>query len=92
MASKETCAGCLRVKENKVADLWCNDCEEPVCRPCSKVHRKFAIPHDIKDITNLSNDKKTSTKNCKVHAGQKLIFFLCTSRCNSMHNLFTWVP
>lgn len=71
MAENEVCAGCLRDNEEEIAVMWCNDCEEP----CSKAHRKFAIPHDVIDIKDISNVSKNMSKICKEHAGQKLLLF-----------------
>ncbi|CAC5373463.1 unnamed protein product [Mytilus coruscus] len=92
MADNEVCAGCLRDNEEEIAVLWCNDCEEPVCRPCGKAHRRFAIPHDVIDIKDISNVSKTMSKICKEHAGQKLIFFcvyhdkiLCPACLSELH-------
>ncbi|CAC5373872.1 unnamed protein product [Mytilus coruscus] len=65
MADNEVCAGCLRDNEEEIAVMWCNDCEEPVCRPCGKAHRRFAIPHDVIDIKDISNVSKTMSKMCK---------------------------
>ncbi|CAC5373874.1 TRIM33 [Mytilus coruscus] len=75
MATNEVCAGCLRDNEEEIAVLWCNDCEELVCRPCSKVHRRFAIPHDVVDIKHIPDVNKALSKICKDHTGQKLFFF-----------------
>ncbi|CAG2212694.1 unnamed protein product [Mytilus edulis] len=75
MADNELCAGCLRDNEEEIAVMWCNDCEEPVCRTCSKVHRRFALPHDVIEIKDISNVSKTMPKICKEHAGQKLLLF-----------------
>ncbi|XP_071149157.1 transcription intermediary factor 1-beta-like [Mytilus edulis] len=74
-ADNHICAGCLRGDEEEIAVSWCNDCEEPVCRPCDKAHRRFAVPHDVIDIKDISNVSKTITKICREHTGQKLIFF-----------------
>ncbi|XP_063411644.1 uncharacterized protein LOC134694559 [Mytilus trossulus] len=75
MEDNELCAGCLRDNEKEIAVMWCNDCEEPVCRPCGKVHRRFAVPHDVIEIKDISNVSKTMSKICKEHAGQKLLLF-----------------
>ncbi|CAG2212692.1 unnamed protein product [Mytilus edulis] len=75
MADNEVCAGCRRDNEEEMTVSWCNDYDEPVCRPCSKVHRRFVIPHDIVDINHIPNVKKVLSKTCKDHAGHKLIFF-----------------
>ncbi|CAC5373462.1 unnamed protein product [Mytilus coruscus] len=74
MTDNVVCAGCLRDNEEEITVMWCNDCEEPVCRPCGKAHRRFAIPNDVIDIKDISSVNKTMTKICKEHTGQKLIF------------------
>ncbi|VDI59309.1 Hypothetical predicted protein [Mytilus galloprovincialis] len=55
MADTEVCAGCCRENEAVIVVSGCNDCDEPVCRPCSKVYRRFVIPHDIVDIKHNPN-------------------------------------
>ncbi|XP_063411645.1 tripartite motif-containing protein 5-like [Mytilus trossulus] len=75
MTDTEICAGCLRVNEREIAVSWCNDCGEPVCRTCDKAHRRFAVPHDVIGIKDISNVSKAITKVCREHTGQKLIFF-----------------
>lgn len=78
MSTIELCAGCLRVNEKETAFLWCNTCEEPVCLPCSRAHRKFTLPHDVIDMKDVAIVNKALPMDCKNHAGQKLIFF-CVS-------------
>ncbi|CAG2186505.1 unnamed protein product [Mytilus edulis] len=53
MASAELCQCCLRENEEEVADHWCNDCSEAVCRNCGKAHRRFAVAHDVISIKDV---------------------------------------
>ncbi|CAG2212691.1 EFP [Mytilus edulis] len=47
-----------------------NLCVDLVVKP-----RRFALPHDVIDIKDLSTVNKPMSKICKAHTGQKLIFF-----------------
>lgn len=75
MAGVELCEGCLRENEEEVADQWCNDCSEPVCRNCGKAHRRFAVAHNVISIKDVPACRKSIPKNCLTHENKKLILF-----------------
>lgn len=92
MEGNHVCEGCLRDDIEEVAYSWCKDCEEPVCIPCCKAHRRYSVPHDVTDIKDIAVRCKTFPKTCKEHTGQKLIFFcvihdtiICSSCFNGSH-------
>ncbi|CAG2212686.1 CESA [Mytilus edulis] len=76
MADNEVCAGCLRDDEEEIAVMWCNDCEEPVCRPCSKVHRS----------TNMQEIGKAETEESEVNLFH-LVKHLDNSQLSNEKNL-----
>lgn len=75
MASVELCQCCLRENEEEVADLWCNECSEAVCRNCGKAHRRFAVAHDVISIENASACRKAIPKYCLSHDNKLFILF-----------------
>ncbi|CAG2240865.1 unnamed protein product [Mytilus edulis] len=58
MANVDLCQGCLRENEEEVADQWCNDCNEAVCRNCG--HDQL-ICHEC-----LSNNHRICNKILKI--------------------------
>ncbi|VDI43466.1 Hypothetical predicted protein [Mytilus galloprovincialis] len=75
MDSIELCQCCLRENEEEVAEQWCNECNEAVCRSCGKAHRRFVVAHDVVSIKNASSFRKKIPKSCRSHANKKLFLF-----------------
>ncbi|CAC5407471.1 unnamed protein product [Mytilus coruscus] len=75
MAGVELCQCCLREIEEEVADLWCNDCSEVVCRSCGKAHRRFVVAHDFISIKDAPSFRKNRSESCRSHVNKKLILF-----------------
>ncbi|XP_071155270.1 tripartite motif-containing protein 2-like [Mytilus edulis] len=80
MADSIFCVGCQRGKEDIIADSWCSDCSEQVCKTCARVHERMYPPHKIvpmKEIQELSSSLLTLSKNCENHPDQKIILYCC---------------
>ena len=78
MDEPEFCAGCLRDNEETKAVAWCSNCSEWVCKPCGRVHARFAIPHKVvptKEAKKLSSSVLQLSKNCAIHSDQRIILF-----------------
>lgn len=80
MAEKTFCAGCMR--ENKTNNVetqsWCNDCREPVCRSCAKVHKKLSPPHKVvqmSEVRGVTSDLLKMSIYCDKHPREKLSQF-----------------
>ncbi|CAG2240864.1 unnamed protein product [Mytilus edulis] len=84
MASVELCQCCLRENEEEVADLWCNDCSETVCRNCGKAHRRFAVAHDVISISDAPTCRKAILKYCLSHDNKKFHSVLCWTRSDNL--------
>lgn len=76
MASAELCQCCLRENEEEVADHWCNDCSEAVCRNCGKAHRRFAVAHDVISIKDFPAGRINIPQNCLLHEIKHLCCFV----------------
>jgi len=78
MDEQEFCAGCLRHNEENEAVAWCSNCSECVCKPCGRVHARFAIPHKVvptKEAKKLSPSVLQLSTICAIHSNQKIILF-----------------
>ncbi|XP_071149362.1 uncharacterized protein [Mytilus edulis] len=80
MADSKFCAGCQRGGEDITAVAWCSDCNDLVCKACSRVHEKMSPPHKVvpmKEIQQLSYSLLKLSKMCKNHPDQKIILYCC---------------
>ncbi|XP_063406891.1 uncharacterized protein LOC134690774 [Mytilus trossulus] len=89
MPNEKLCAGCLRDNEENIAETWCSNCSELVCKFCAKVHRRFDPPHEIVQINNLSENNFSlieTSKYCGTHSEQKSVLF-CSQHDQSICDL-----
>ncbi|CAC5424568.1 unnamed protein product [Mytilus coruscus] len=89
MTDEKLCAGCLRDNEENIAETWCGNCSELVCKFCAKVHRRFDPPHKIVQLNDLSEKNFSlieTSKYCGTHRDQKSLLF-CSQHDQSICDL-----
>ena len=89
MPNEKLCAGCLRDNEENIAETWCSNCSELVCKFCAKVHRRFDPPHTIVQLNDVSENNFSlieTSKYCGTHSDQKSVLF-CSQHDQSICDL-----
>lgn len=85
-AEDRRCDTCLHRNRKVLANFWCDDCGQALCKECHEVHScmKFAQSHQVIEIENIKQLplKSTSIHSlCPDHDGKFLDFY-----CND-HNV-----
>ncbi|VDI48491.1 Hypothetical predicted protein [Mytilus galloprovincialis] len=89
MPNEKLCAGCLRDNEENIAETWCSNCSELVCKFCAKVHRRFDPPHKIVQLNDVSENNFSlieTSKYCGTHSDQKSVLY-CSQHDKSICDL-----
>jgi Zinc finger, C3HC4 type (RING finger)/B-box zinc finger len=80
----EVCSvSCMNPDDQKVASMYCVDCEQKLCKSCAAVHENFKVSRHHKQLPldEQTNPKELAAKNspafCGKHMGEQLKIY-CT--------------